>query len=1292
MQRAAAHPMGRAAAVVALAGAVALFALVFSGARSNDAAVHGFTAAAPLHRHGSTRGDAAALSGTSAKLRTIQRERRYGGEWVALDERSASNNATDTWRCDPRLPVIAVVTTIFAPSQAIIELAHTGIPIIVVGDTSTPRDWNVSGAPNVEYLSPERQATASATEAGRAFAGAMPWRHFGRKNLGYLLAIERRACAVWDFDDDNVVLVPDLVAAARVALTPLLQPTGEFSTQSEPVLMGVRPRGELPPAFPFRVTNPYLALSPTRFLWPRGYPVQLALDGHTGASPDTPELVRMAATAGEDVAVIQAAADGNPDVDALFRLTMEPGPTRFVGGLPVVLLAPGAVSPYNAQATLQRPRGYWAQYLPITVHGRVSDIWRSYIAQTVFSLCGLHVGFTKAWVRHDRSDHNLLGDLKAEAPLYELAAPLLAHLAAWRSAALARCEAATRYVCTAGGLLEHLVIDLYEHGVLDTSDVRGVQAWLRALLAAGYEFPRFRAVLPAHGVLSPSRPAAIPAHVAVHINSGFSSSIPLWHALHAAQYASVSYHVEPGTGDTAPFPSSAFPMLTRSSGLYRGGTDPPVAGFLAYSSFLDVWQETGSAFAVTGSRRRTAADSLVSPFSRVVLFQHDDAFVSPAMVKAWVDSSDGCMAGNGGAILPHIDSWSSHGWEWLHLSAVIRASTRFAARNISCPFASGHTLLGPGNFYSSQADVFAVRLPSEHDFCTERVQQFISMLRQARADGVFLEMAVSTVAHCALGNAAVPWNFELDEKHYGKNMSRLVQDFLERASNKLSSVFHPIKLSVPDAVAAAATLRDMAWASQAQTAAHASPTSSPKSELAAALDALRGRLAAELARASATFNGTAATSYRAAGGGLSRALGASLTAAAIGGGNFVVGVTGGSSTAGRSSWPARLQAWLRGPAGITRAEVRNAAQGTTSQLVTAPCIRALVGDGVDLLLWEFAMNDEYEFISHDRGPDWPIRRRVAEAYIRQAAQLGPGAMGFVHLWDLDIHTYSGGSNLPNKAFAPTTAVAGEYAPVFDRYFAIDVIGAMWASQLYKDKSDFLHDEHHPNSFGYDVILDMLVVAIVEPWLAYLDAGGNGSDASAVSRSSRDAATAAATVRTHPLLTPPRDDLFLPGDTTFAHCYMAMPPQFSDVARGSLRPVHNATCTATDPRDCDSTVNLGRSDAARDDRQLRFTLTACTAGGVAGGMLFTVDVRRISAILIDCGYTQGDYCLGAIDVFLDGVAVTPAHPPEDILGAFYKWTHRVDAALLTDAPTHALRVCAHGSEAHFSRIVVLEQLA
>ena len=35
---------------------------------------------------------------------------------------------------------------------------------------------------------------------------ALPWNHFGRKNIGYLYAILHGATTVWDFDDDNMLL------------------------------------------------------------------------------------------------------------------------------------------------------------------------------------------------------------------------------------------------------------------------------------------------------------------------------------------------------------------------------------------------------------------------------------------------------------------------------------------------------------------------------------------------------------------------------------------------------------------------------------------------------------------------------------------------------------------------------------------------------------------------------------------------------------------------------------------------------------------------------------------------------------------------------------------------------------------------------------------------------------------------------------------------------------------------------------------------------------------------------
>ena len=34
---------------------------------------------------------------------------------------------------------------------------------------------------------------------------ALPWNHFGRKNVGFLYAILHGAEIIWDFDDDNLL-------------------------------------------------------------------------------------------------------------------------------------------------------------------------------------------------------------------------------------------------------------------------------------------------------------------------------------------------------------------------------------------------------------------------------------------------------------------------------------------------------------------------------------------------------------------------------------------------------------------------------------------------------------------------------------------------------------------------------------------------------------------------------------------------------------------------------------------------------------------------------------------------------------------------------------------------------------------------------------------------------------------------------------------------------------------------------------------------------------------------------
>jgi len=54
---------------------------------------------------------------------------------------------------------------------------------------------------------------------------------------------------------------------------------------------------------------------------------------------------------------------------------------------PLVSLPPRVLCPFNAQGALHLPEAYFGLLLPCTVSGRVTDIWRSYITETILTYC-----------------------------------------------------------------------------------------------------------------------------------------------------------------------------------------------------------------------------------------------------------------------------------------------------------------------------------------------------------------------------------------------------------------------------------------------------------------------------------------------------------------------------------------------------------------------------------------------------------------------------------------------------------------------------------------------------------------------------------------------------------------------------------------------------------------------------------------------------------------------------------------------------------------------------------------
>ena len=347
----------------------------------------------------------------------------------------------------------AVVTTIFTVNAAV-KLIATNYPsmgLVVVGDRKTNHsEWEAFSAlnRNVEYLSPERQLSL-----GFRMVQFVPWNHFGRKSVGYLYAIKQGATDIFDFDDDNHLTAPIETLDAMETYT-------------------VRSNRH-------HVFNPYPSFEPrnranaTAFIWPRGYPLQFIKDD--GGATVVPSRHAAAAST---IAVHQSLANHDPDVDAVYRMTREL-PIYFQRRGAKVLPPRGTFVPWNAQAVFVSAPAFFGLLLPITVPGRVSDIWRSYLVTRLLWETNYRVAFTSAIVAQYRNPHSYLADLVDERDLYYKADSVLALLANWTSGAAPTLDVA--YLA---------LFDLFvERDVLRPSDAQIARAWVDDLKAVGYAWP-----------------------------------------------------------------------------------------------------------------------------------------------------------------------------------------------------------------------------------------------------------------------------------------------------------------------------------------------------------------------------------------------------------------------------------------------------------------------------------------------------------------------------------------------------------------------------------------------------------------------------------------------------------------------------------------------------------------------------------------------------------------------------------------------------------------------------------
>jgi len=269
---------------------------------------------------------------------------------------------------------MVIITTINPPSDAVKKIAALpGWTLVVVGDRKTPDHWSWPGA---KFLSIGEQLQLDSD-----YAKACPENHYARKNVGYLYAIAKGCEVIAETDDDNIPYDTFLGRVDRRVRGGASQRKGW--------------------------DNVYTYFTSER-IWPRGFPLDLI-----NTSLDAEPLLEQ----GEfDCPVQQYLADGDPDVDAIYRLTTV-REVDFDQRDPVVLRA-GTFCPFNSQNTIWWPEAYPLLYLPALVSFRMTDIWRSFVAQACLYAAGQQLSFHSATVRQVRNEHSLLRDFRDEIPGY----------------------------------------------------------------------------------------------------------------------------------------------------------------------------------------------------------------------------------------------------------------------------------------------------------------------------------------------------------------------------------------------------------------------------------------------------------------------------------------------------------------------------------------------------------------------------------------------------------------------------------------------------------------------------------------------------------------------------------------------------------------------------------------------------------------------------------------------------------------------------------------------------------
>ena len=265
-----------------------------------------------------------------------------------------------------------VTTTINAPTEATLKFCEKkDFNFIIVGDLKTPHNLYhelEQKYKHVKYLHPSEQDSKY-----KELSDAIGWNCIQRRNLGFIYAYDTESDVIASVDDDNI----------------------PYDFWGENIFVGK----EIVSDYYETENLVFDPLSVTNYpnIWHRGFPIELL---------QIKNNVEYKGKIKRTILVQANLWDGDPDIDAMTRLTMKPI-VKFNTVLP---FCSNKISPFNSQNTFLS-RSVLKNYMMLPYIGRMDDIWASYILQYFNPDC---VAYDKATVYQDRNKQDLIKNLQNE--------------------------------------------------------------------------------------------------------------------------------------------------------------------------------------------------------------------------------------------------------------------------------------------------------------------------------------------------------------------------------------------------------------------------------------------------------------------------------------------------------------------------------------------------------------------------------------------------------------------------------------------------------------------------------------------------------------------------------------------------------------------------------------------------------------------------------------------------------------------------------------------------------------